>query len=214
MRFLKISMTVFSLLACFAVSGARGAYETGGTPLLADYFDPKYKGLVENLERHHIFSNPYLFGEIGGRLGIDRLISEGEYGVALKELQYSLDRICNHPKALEMMEDLSIIVKDPMLGIFYYKRAIILYPQYAITHYQFGSFLISIGQLEEGIEELKRAVKIEPSFGAAYALLSSAYAMKGEAELARMAEEKARESGYKGSLPDNVIMMKNPDEIR
>lgn len=213
----KITIAYLFLLAFIVVSDSVGYYDQGPnkTPLLCDYFDndPKIQDLVRNVETHHLYSTPYLSGRIR-TYSVKNIIAEGNYDLAIKELHYVLERICNHPKALEMVGDLAIIVKDPMLGVFYYKRAIMLYPQYAITHYQFGSFLVSIGQLEEGIEELKQAVDIEPSLTAAHAMLSKAYARKGDVEHARMAEEEARKLGYKGNVADRELVTKNPGGMK
>jgi predicted Zn-dependent protease len=202
------------ILVCIASADARGgpAYipNVHTTPLLNDYFDPdpRIRELVNNVEVNHLYRNRNLSYEPG--YSIKNIIAEGTYTVAMKELKYVLDRICNHPKALELMADLAKITGDPTLGIFYYKRAVNLYPQYAVTHFRFGSFLLDVGSDEDGIEELERAVEIDPTLAEAHAILSVAYEKAGKTVLARKAGDEAKRLGYNGNVPDNVATPENP----
>jgi len=43
-----------------------------------------------------------------------------------------------------------------------FRRAIDLRPNYALAHEYFGWYLVSVGRLEEGVEEGKRAVELDP----------------------------------------------------
>jgi superkiller protein 3 len=93
----------------------------------------------------------------------------------------------------------SRIRKEPSLAIPFYAKALQLYPQYAITHAQYGSYLTDIGQVEQGIVALKKAVEIDPKLALAYDWLARAYAKSGDLELSRQAAEKAKELGLKNN---------------
>ena len=123
-------------------------------------------------------------------------------------MKYVLDRFPNHPKALAIMGDLSKMMDDDLMGIFYYERAIRLYPQYAITHFQYGAFLMDIGKIDEAITEFQKAKDIEPNVAEPYHMLSIAHMKKGDIELAKEFEKKAQSLGYKDAKSDNSAVGK------
>jgi predicted Zn-dependent protease len=125
-------------------------------------------------------------------------IREGKMQAAINDVVYTLDRFPNHPKGLQLASAVAKIANTPSLASCYFERAVKLYPQYAITHAQYGAYLIGSGQLDGGISRLKQAVEIDPKLAAAYALLAKAYNQTGKSDLAREAADKARELGYKG----------------
>jgi predicted Zn-dependent protease len=111
-----------------------------------------------------------------------------------------LDRFPNHPKALQYLSLVSKLTKNTDLAILYYQKALSQYPQYAMTHAQYGQYRLSIGDVNGAIESLKRAVEIEPKLVGGYVLLAQAYSKQGNSELAAEAAAQANELGYKGSL--------------
>jgi Tfp pilus assembly protein PilF len=129
----------------------------------------------------------------------------------LNEKQTDLDFILryfpNHPKALLLIGAKARLQNDPVLAIRYFEKAVGLYPQHAITHAQYGEFLVSVNKIEAGIERLKRAISMDPTLAAAHAWLAEAYFKQGKRELGMDSYQKARELGYKGQvsgLPENV----------
>ncbi|WP_447968782.1 tetratricopeptide repeat protein [Nitrospira sp. M1] len=120
---------------------------------------------------------------------------------ASREIRYTLDRLVNHPKALALSATVGNLMGQPNLPVNYYQRAIKMYPKHAITHAQFGNFLVGIGEFEDGIERLKIAIKINPKMAASYGWLAWAYQKSGENELAQEYSQKAKERNFKGKLP-------------
>jgi predicted Zn-dependent protease len=86
------------------------------------------------------------------------------------------------------------------LPIRYFEKAIALYPSHAITHAQYGRFLVTIGDLENGIQKLSYSVQMDPKLTAGYVWLTEAYEKKGDLQLTREARERAKELGFTGKL--------------
>ena len=114
----------------------------------------------------------------------------------LAELNYTLHHFPNHPKALLLTEMAADVTHVPTLPITYYERALRLYPEYGMTHAQFGKYLVSIGRVSDGITQLKEAVKRDPKLGQGYQWLGEAYAKAGKKESAQEAYAKAKALGF------------------
>jgi Tfp pilus assembly protein PilF len=127
-------------------------------------------------------------------------ISKDDIRGAVSDVKYTLDRFANHPKGLMMAGFVANITKQSSLAVSYFERALSLYPQYALTHAQYGMYLISAGHTDQGIAKLNRAIEMDPKLVAAYVPLAQAYYRSGKRELGRQAAEKARELGYKGKI--------------
>src|SRR3972149_9613952 len=134
-----------SLLFCFLIVPC-----VAQRALDQDYFtaddSPQIKLLLESVELHHtkkaedwIFKGDMLYVHY-----------------ALGELTYTLDTFPNHPRALQLVGAYSKIKKVPEIAIPFYQKALRLYPQYALTHVQYGGFLVDVGRTEEGIVRLKK----------------------------------------------------------
>lgn len=117
---------------------------------------------------------------------------------AIADLNFTLDRFPNHPRALMLAEALAGVTGVPTLPLTYYERALKIYPQYALTHSQYGAYLVEIGRVETGIAELQHAIKISPNLAMAHAWLAQAYKKVGKSDLAKKSAEQARVLGYKG----------------
>jgi len=128
-------------------------------------------------------------------------VRDGRMNVAIAELRYTLDNFPNHPQALMLMDLVGRLTKEPSLALPYYEKALKLYPQYALTHAQYGTYLVNIGQIEAGIAKLKQAIEIDPKLAVAHAWLAIAYSKNGAPELARQAAERAKGLGYRGKIP-------------
>lgn len=163
-----------------------------GVPRDQDYFtaheDPTTRALLGVVEKWH-FSTAFW-----------SLYRSGQFRAVLSELMYVLDKFPNHTKALTLMGAVARDIRRPSLAIAYFQTALALYPQYAITHAQFGVFLTDIGQVEQGVAKLTDAVTMNPDLAIAHAWLATAYYHAGKPELAAAEAEKARQLGYTGPI--------------
>lgn len=125
----------------------------------------------------------------------------GRIDYAVNELRFVLNAVANHPRALMLLIPVAKAAKNTNLGISFFEKALKLYPQYAITHAQYGWYLVETGNLEAGIFKLKQAIEMDAKLVAAHVWLAQAYNKSGNAELARQAAEQARELGYNGQIP-------------
>jgi tetratricopeptide (TPR) repeat protein len=127
-------------------------------------------------------------------------ISSKDYRGALSDIKYTLNRFPNHPRGLVLMGLYGRLMKTHALAMPYYEKAIRLYPQYALTRAQYGAYMVSLGNLDEGIKKLITAVEIDPDLAFAHVWLAAAYYKRGNVELGRGAETKARELGFDGKI--------------
>ncbi len=129
-------------------------------------------------------------------------IKKGRVDRALEDAKFVLNKWPNHPRCLILMEVIARVAHAPSLPIPYYEKAVKYYPQYAITHAQYGRYLVEIGQVSQGMAQLQQAIDIDPTMAAAHAWLSEAHHKQGNKDLARKAAAQARELGYQGELPE------------
>ncbi len=187
-----ITIIVSAIFFCLSMVNAqelpRNERNSAGMLINQDYFIAgQYKELRENLE---IVERIHLNERVMNDLWVGRAS-----GIA--DLNYTLDKFANHPKALMLLGIGARIRKTPLLPIAYYERALRLYPQYALTHAQYGGYLAEIGQINEGIAKLQRAIEMDPKLALAYEWLSKAYTKIGNLEMAGKTAEKAKELGLK-----------------
>jgi len=123
-------------------------------------------------------------------------IAQGNFNNAIAELDYTLVRFPNNPRALTLLGAVAKLTHRSTLPIAYYERALSLYPQYALTHAQYGEYLSQIGRVDEAIAQLKTAIEMDRALVVAYVWLSEAYSKTGRRELAQQAAEQARQLGY------------------
>lgn len=135
---------------------------------------------------------------------ISNWIAKGRLDNAMGDIRYTLDRFPNHPVSLQQLSMVSHMAKKTAIAVTYFERAIALFPQYAITRAQYGLFLVSINDVDGGIENLKRSVEMDPKLAMGYVGLARAYEKKGDLEHAREAAKKARELGFEGKLPIGI----------
>lgn len=165
--------------------------EASGTLMDQDYFtaseSPGNEQLLRSVDTYHTNK-------------AERSMRDGKYGHAVDDLKYTLDRFPNHPRALMLMSLAARLTKDFSLVLPYYRKALKLYPQHALTHAQFGSYLVDVGRSDLGIAQLEVALEIDPKLAQAHAWLAIAYFRSGRSELARAAVERARELGFTGRI--------------
>jgi tetratricopeptide (TPR) repeat protein len=131
-----------------------------------------------------------------------RMIRNQRIPVAIADLRFTLDRFPNHPRALLLFETVARVARVPQLPLPYYERALKLFPQYALTHAQYGRYLAEIGKVQEGLAQLNIAVEIAPDFAATYVWLAEVHSKSGEFDLARQAATRAKELGYQGEMAE------------
>jgi len=141
-----------------------------------------------------------------------RWIRSERINMAIADLKFTLDRFPNHPRALLLFETVARVAQVPQLPLPYYERAMELFPQYALTHAQYGRYLAEIGKVQEGLAQLNMAVEIAPDFAATYVWLAEVHSKSGELDLARQAAMRARELGYQGEVAEvpRIIKKKKP----
>jgi Tfp pilus assembly protein PilF len=127
-------------------------------------------------------------------------ISSKNYGGALSDIKYTLNRFPNHPRGLVLIGLYARLTKTHALAMPYYEKAIRLYPQYALTRAQYGAYMVSLGDLDQGIKKLATAVEIDPDLAFAHVWLAAAYYKQGNVELGRESESKARDLGFSGKM--------------
>lgn len=178
--------SVFLCVVCLLPFGNLQAQEEDSSSYTdSDYFlkdsNPRIRALLDNAERNHFNA---------GLLLKRHKYAENKYTLA--DWKYTLKVFPNHPGALQAMGYNAILKNDPETGIYYFERALKLYPQYALTHAQYGSYLVDLGRLEEGIARLKRAISMDPKLLSAHFWLAEAYSKSGMSDLARQEAEEAK----------------------
>jgi tetratricopeptide (TPR) repeat protein len=176
------------------VIGAPAFAQTNPNALGHDYFTADQDGIGN-----------YLRVMTGAHINtIPNWIKQGRITDAVADIKYSLDRFPNHPQALQLLPLVARLANNQALAGTYFEKAVTQFPQYALTQAQYGLFLVSIGNLDDGIGRLNRSIEMDPKLPAGYAGLAHAYAKKGDIAKAREATDKARELGFTGRLPPGL----------
>jgi Tfp pilus assembly protein PilF len=148
-----------------------------------DYFNPTndahLKWLINDIETNHLKPALHHF-------------AQGDLPKVRVELDYLLARLVNHPHGLALAGMFAKTTKDSLWGIRNFERALRVYPEYAITHAQYGKFLADIGQVDAGVQKLKKALDMNPQLGPAYEWLAAAYLRRGDSELAHEMAARAK----------------------
>jgi len=151
-----------------------------------DYFDPlRDQKLLTINEQYHLSKGKFYKRFREG-------IVSGNFKLAIAELDFVLRYWPNHPKALLLMASIAKMKKDPNLADRYFRKALHFYPQHAMTHGQYGHFLVEVGRIEEGIKHLQEGIKINEKLIVAYEWLGEAYSLRGDSKRAKDALAKAR----------------------
>jgi tetratricopeptide (TPR) repeat protein len=175
----------------FLSSGSLVAYASDYFSVLQGEEGPGPKAYLDIATKNHVDTIP-------------GWLDDGRIGNAIADLKYTLERFPNHPEALLYMGLVARMTKNPGMAFTYYQNALTQYPQYAITHFQYGQFLMSLGDVDKAIDALKRSIAIEPKLAGGHAGLARAYAKKGDMTKAREAADKARELGFTDQLPPGL----------
>jgi predicted Zn-dependent protease len=190
-RPIRAGIAVTLLLVGAASAQVMREERAENTPINQDYFSaddrfPTTRDLLRIVERYHM-------GDV-----ILHSLATGDYRAALNDLDYTLHKFPNHPKALLTLNMVAELLDDESIPIPYYEHALELYPRYALTQYQYGTYLLKIGQTAPAVRRLERATELDPDFAEAHGELARAYAAAGDAERSRQAADVARSLGYEG----------------
>lgn len=160
-----------------------------------DYYtagqDPTSERYLQLTEQHHL-------DKVLG------LLRDGDYKYAIRQIEWTLQRFSNHPRALLFIETIATLTKVPEMPLLYYKVALEDYPQYALTHAQYGRYLGEIGKASEGLEQLKKAIALDPNLPAPHVWLAEVYAKSSQSDLAMKEVQVAKKLGYQGEWPSEV----------
>jgi tetratricopeptide (TPR) repeat protein len=127
-------------------------------------------------------------------------ISKNDYGGALSDIKYTLNRFPNHPLGLVLVGLYARLTKSYGLPVPYYEKAIRLFSQHALTHAQYGAYMVTLGTIDPGIKKLEQALEMNPELVFAHVWLAAANYKSGNLDLGRQSEARARELGYKGAV--------------
>jgi Tfp pilus assembly protein PilF len=167
-----------------------------------------YFNANENKETKHLLN----LVEVAHTNRVLPQISQNDWGGALSDIKYTLNRFPNHPRGLLLMALYARLIKKYALVIPYYEKAIRLYPQYPLTYAQYGSYLVTLGNIDNGIRRLEQAVAMSPELVFAHVWLAVAYQKTGNVELSRQAESKARALGYTGRISVESLQNAQPEK--
>lgn len=148
-----------------------------------NYYYPAPDRLLENVEKYHL------------QQGIDK-VKKGEFEYAWSEFAFMLHYFPNHPRALQLISDLSIQMEDSVRTVKYFERALKLYPKEAPTYALYGVFLHKVGQPEKAIEQYLHALKIDNKPAEYHYNLGLAYYALNQLDKAYDAAKNAYSRGY------------------
>ena len=177
-------------------------HDPEGPTLNHDYYErntnKEIKQLVRLVEGAHVRK---IMPNLKQSFTAPDTLRKGFLQQALQEIDYTLGRLVNHPKALALSATVTKLLGRPSMPITYYQRALKMYPRRAFTQAQFGNFLVEYGEIDQGIERLNIAISLNPKLAMSYGWIAWAHHKNGDNELAAEFSQKARKRGFKGKLP-------------
>lgn len=202
-RYFELKIIIIILFTCSSINAQDQIDDRGVGENNHNYFAVRQssylQNLLKNVESNHIdrvHDNPN---------GVYGYIRDGRLDDAIADLDFALRKFVNHPRALILLGLVAKLKKKSALPIPYYKKALKLYPRYALTHAQYGMYLAEIGYIQHGINRLKKAIKIDPNLKIAYVFIAKAYYKNGNLKLAQQAADKAKALGYRGEIFEKKI---------
>lgn len=140
-------------------------------------------GRLQSVEQYHL------------QPAID-LLAQQKYEYAYDELVFILAWFPNHPKALNLLTQLTTRVNQPQVAERHFRDAFGLYPERAPTHMLYGNFLSKSGQRDKAIESYKRAIELDPNYAEGHYNLGLAYYHQKKYDLANQHAQTAYAYGY------------------
>lgn len=180
---MKRWIEIFGLLVGLSVSclAFQVAFADAGEPY--DYYVPAPDRLLENVEKYHL------------NQGIGK-VKAGHYKEAWSEFGFMLHYFPNHPKALQLMSDLSIMMGNQAEALKYFDQATKLYPGHAATYGLWAVFLHKMNKLEQAIEKYQQALQLDPNSAEINYNLGLAYFTQKKYKEANQLAQKAYQHGY------------------
>ena len=168
---------------CCLLAVRASAQPSGG----GDYFDPEKRQLLVQLKRYHLDAAV-------------KDMNDRKLNIAQAEVDFVLRWVPNHVEGLLVNEAIAKAKGLPELALGRYVRALELYPNHAITHMQFGAYLLDLGRVDAAIDSLNAALRLDPTLGMAHSYLANAYRRKGDSERAAAEEAEARKYSGRGGI--------------
>lgn len=180
-----LALTLFSLQAVAAsVPPLRAKIDFATHPHWDFYLTSSHpSGRLQSVEQYHL--GP----------AID-LLAQQKFEYAYDELVFILSWFPNHPKALNLMTQLTTRVNQPQVAERHFRDAFELYPNRAQTHMLYGNFMSKSGQRDKAVESYKRAIEIDPNYAEAHYNLGLAYYHQKKYDLANKHAQTAYAYGY------------------
>ena len=132
---------------------------------------------------------------------VEKLIS-GNRGALGADLDYTLRAFPNHPRALTSIARLALRTKGSKVQGMkysfecYFNRALRFQPDDPAVHAVYGGYLSKIGRLDEAIDRLNEAVRLQPEDATSNYNLALVYFDKKDYEKARRYARKAYELDF------------------
>lgn len=165
-----------------------------------NYYDPKESVLLKTVNAYHIIQ------------GTEKMSKgKGHYQYAYGDFAFMLHYFPNHPRGLELMGQLSLLMNQPEIGEDYYIKAFEMYPKSIKpqTYVDYGKFLYKAGKMRESIEACKTALAMNPGMTEALYYIGLAYFASKDYKLANEHAQKAYAKGFKETeLRDKLMSVK------
>jgi len=151
-----------------------------------DYYRARQENtykLLLNVEKYHM------------NQGVDKLRA-GRIRYAYGDFDFILRYYPNHPRALLLMGNLSLITHNSQQADRYFRKALSLFPDHAETYAIYGIFLQKQGKLKQAVMQYQRALKMNPDSSETHYNLGLAFFQLKDFQSAKAQAEKAYRLGF------------------
>jgi tetratricopeptide (TPR) repeat protein len=113
-----------------------------------NYYQAPPSDLLQKVEKYHL------------QQGISQA-KQGKFEYAWSEYAFMLHYFPNHPRALQLMGELSIQMEQTSRAMKYFERALSLYPDDAVTYGLYGKFLHKMGLYQDAVKQYQKAAALD-----------------------------------------------------